>query len=230
MQFFIVVLLISFVFFLFSLYSLIKDDVSFIRAGVGPERVFNITFIVALAALFFARLFYIIFYQKIWLLNPFLFIVFPYFPGLSLTGGVLGGALSLAFLSGLKKIPFNRIFDIFSVSFLFSMPVGLLGFFLLSGKKLLSLEFGVTLAVYIFLLIFFIRFLTVFSERGRIKPGGMGYIFIMLFSIWSIAHNILFSNKILHLENLILGISFIVSLIIFFGPQAIHSSTRLRRK
>lgn len=222
MQFFILVLIGSFFVFLFFLYSLIKEDTVFMRQNIGSDRIFNLAFSLSLLALFFARLFYIIFSERFQLLNPFYFILISHSPGLSAVGAVLGGVLSLALLSRYLKMPFGHLLDRFSLAFVYSLPIGVLGYFILDGK-LLTTEAAATLGVCVLVILLFARVLVRLSERGEIKSGGLGYIFIMGFSFCKIVLNVIFGNASLGPENIILGVSFLVALIIYFG-----STTRIK--
>src|SRR3989344_3571191 len=104
MQFFFLILLTCLFIFLYCVYVLTNDDFIFLRRDVTMEKVFNIIFVGSLFSLFTARLFYGLFYSKGIFANVFVFLVFPYFPGLSLLGGVLGAGTFILFLAR-KKDP-----------------------------------------------------------------------------------------------------------------------------
>jgi len=97
MQFFIIVLIIDFVLFLFRLYHVANDDYVLIKKNKTLEDVFNVAFITALIALLISRFFHVFLNPQPVFLNPLGFLLFPYFPGLSLTGGVIGGSIFLLF-------------------------------------------------------------------------------------------------------------------------------------
>ncbi len=189
MSFFILVLLICLLIFLFSLYFLSHDDLIFLRKDISIEKIFNIAFMDFLVGLFFSRLFYGVFYKSSILLHPFIFILFPYFPGLSLTGGILGAAIFLYIYSKKKTIPISRIFDFLSISFLSALPIGILGYFFLSGPKL-SLQF---ILLFILSIVIFFAFIKYFRNRllkGKIKDGTTGFIFILVFSLLFFLFNV----------------------------------------
>lgn len=189
MHFFIIVLFICFLIFLFCIYFLSHDDLLFLRKDVTAERIFNLVFIDFVVGLFFARFFYGVFHNLSILLHPLIFVLFPYFPGLSLAGGVLGAVLFLILYSKNKNIPQGRMVDFFSISFLSALPVGIAGYFLLSEGKL-SIGAVILVLVYIAIFIFFIKFLREILLKGKIKDGTIGLIFLSLFSFISTVSNI----------------------------------------
>src|SRR3990167_7333740 len=93
MQFFILVLLVCLIVFLFCVHFLAKDDLILLRKDVSMEKFFNLIFLGAIFCLLSARLFYGIFHATTILLNPIVLLLFPYFPGLSLVLGAIGGAI-----------------------------------------------------------------------------------------------------------------------------------------
>lgn len=194
MQFFIFVLLICLFIFLFCVYSLSKDDFVLLRKDVSMDKLFNLIFLGSLFCLFGARLFYGIFYAKNILLNPFVFLFFPYFPGLSMVGGVVGAILAFLFLHYRKKIlPLGRISDFFSVAFLVTIPVGILGY------SLFLEEFYIIKTVYFMTsyIILFVFFLKVFLPQflsGKLKDGAITFLFLICFSVVSLIGNFI-ANK-----------------------------------
>ena len=92
MHFFIIVLIIGFVVFLFTLFFLSHEDFVFMRSNLPLDRVFNLAFVAGLLAFIFSRILYVFDNPSPALLSPLGFIVFPYFPGLSVVGGVVGAS------------------------------------------------------------------------------------------------------------------------------------------
>ena len=76
------------------------------------EVLFNVAFYTMGVGLLSARIVYIVLHFSFGFLNPLVFFLFPYFPGLSLTGGVVGGAV-FVLLYKRKRFPTGRIFDFF---------------------------------------------------------------------------------------------------------------------
>lgn len=218
MQFFFIVLIICFVIFLFSLYSFSHDDFILLRKDISTEDVFNYAFIAGALSLLFARIFYVLSNPDPAFLNPLVFLIFPYFPGLSLLGGVAGGCLVLLILARKKAFPIGRILDFFSLSFLASMPVGFIGYMLLSNDRSYLL-----ISQFFFFLLLFLVFVFVLIPRFRtdIKDGMLGLIFLIAISFNYLIKNFLNRSEVFGIENLvsvaILGIS--IAFIIKFFPK-----------
>ncbi len=216
MQFFILVLLICLFVFLYCVYLLANDDFIFLRRDVTMERLFNIIFLGGLISLFFARLFYGLFYAKNILLNPFVFLLFPYFPGLSLPGGVLGAGAMLLFLATRKKstLPLGRLADFFSIAFLITLPIGFLGYFMLSEDGSV-IRMGSLVITYLILFVVFLRFLLPQLLNGKFKEGTITLIFLISFSLINLVSNAFPTINILdfakNFENLILLATLIAS-------------------
>ena len=181
MQFFFIVLIFCLVLFLFRLYHVANDDYVLVKKNITLEEIFNCALVCSLSALFFARLFHALINPEPVFQSPLGFLLFPYFPGLSLLGGVVGGALSLFIYSRIKKFPMGRVFDFFTVSFAFILPFGLIGYFLFSqnfsigGIVLLGLFTLIGLGVNIYLY-------PKASSLG-IKDGSISILFLIFFSI-----------------------------------------------
>ena len=216
MQFFIVVLLICLFIFLYCVYVLSNDDFIFLRRDVSMERIFNIIFIGSLISFFAARIFYG-FSQTSIFLNPLLFILFPYFPGLSLLGGVIGGGMYLLFLKTRKEnsLPMARISDFFSIAFLISLPIGYIGFLMFSENTMM-IKSGLQAAAYLIAFIIFLKFSLPKLLNGMFKEGTIAFQFLVLFSIISLISNafpkIILLNYLKNFENIILILILLLSI------------------
>lgn len=185
MDFFLVLVLIfSFFIFLFCLHTLGRDDFVLLRKNLSMERIFNLAFINVLLALFFARLFYVVFNPSLQFLNPFVFFLFPYFSGLSLVGGIAGGAVFIVVFSTVSKMPVGRLFDLFFLSLLCALPFGFLANLLLNlFIKKTPIFFEVV--SFIFYATLFIFLLRLFLQE-KLKDGGTGLLFLLVFSLFSL--------------------------------------------
>lgn len=216
MQFFILVLIICLVLFLFKLYHLANDDYVLVKKNISLDSLFNVTFACCLVALLFARLFYVFLHPLPVFLSPLGFLLFPYFPGLSLTGGLLGGILALLFISKRRKYPLGRVFDFFAMSFLFVLPFGLVGYFLLSQ----DLTPGGILRLVLYLIIFFVANIYLYPKANslELKDGSSSVLFLIFFSLISLLCNALdnpgISYFISHKENFMLLAVLIISVIL----------------
>lgn len=214
MQFFIFVLLICLFIFLFCVYFLAKDDLILLRKDVSMEKFFNIIFLGSLICLLIARLFYGVFQAKNIILNPFVFLLFPYFPGLSLVGGVIGGGIFFLylFLNKKKQLPLGRIFDFCSIGFLVTLPVGILGYFMFAEEKFSVIRTISLMVVYVVLFMIFWKLFLPRMLSGKFKDGTITFLFIICFSIISlISHAIGNFKEIFFLENIILSLMFVAS-------------------
>ena len=233
MHFFIFILLICFFIFLFSLYLLVRDDFVLIRKDMTTERVFNIAFIIFVASIFCARVLYAILNWNGKFLNPLIFILFPYYPGLSMVGGVVGGVMFLLLLSKFRKIPIARLLDFFSISFLSAYPFGLLGYFLLSKVNILAFK---PITLFLVHILIFIIFLKIFLPRllnGTFKDGTIGLLFLISFSVISLVENFVGGGggKVyFSFEDLILLVMFVVSIVFVFRQERILSRIKKLKK
>jgi prolipoprotein diacylglyceryltransferase len=230
MQFFILVLLVCLFVFLYCVYVLSNDDFIFLRRDVTMEKLFNIIFIGALASLFFSRLFYG-FSAKNILSNPFVFMLFPYFPGLSLLGGVVGAGAYFLFLMRRQEnlLPLGRIYDFFSIAFLISLPIGFIGYSLFLGKGM-EIKLGVEAILYFSLFIVFLKFFLPRLLNGKLKEGTIAYLFLICFSVISLISNAFSKINILgyfkNFENIALILIFLSLLVML----ARHESLLLKIK
>lgn len=216
MQFFILVLLICLFVFLYCVFVLANDDFIFLRKDVTMERLFNMVFMGALISLLGARFFYG-FGAKDIFSNLLVFLLIPYFPGLSLLGGVVG--VGAYFLFSIRRrenqLPLERIFDFFSIAFLISLPIGFLGYILFSPGMESVIKLGTQAIAYFVLFIIFLKFFLPRLLSGKFKEGTVSLIFLICFSLVSLIANIFVRTDVLkylsNFENIILILIFILS-------------------
>ncbi len=181
MQYFIFLLLFLFLFFLFMLFVFCRDDFVLFRKNVDMEKVFNLAFLVGGMGLFFSRIFYVILFFKPVYLNPLAFLLFPYFPGLSLPGGLLGGSLFLAFLLRGKKYPEGRLFDFFilacSLTIVFGQIILFAAWYVFT-KQLLFNFLAEAMAIFLLFLLSYRVF-----KNHTLKEGSIGLAQVLFMSI-----------------------------------------------
>lgn len=222
MEYLIVVLLLCLVIYFFSLHVLAKEDLIFVRKNITLEALFNVSFSVLLVGLFLSRVVYVALNFEIGYLNPLVFFLFPYYPGLSFVGGVGGGIVFLYLLGRKRKFPTGRIFDFFALSLLAALPLGFLGTHLLLGMN--DLFSGLLMPV-IFLatVIFFAKILLPLNVRGEVKDGSLGSLVLTLISFTLFLANILNVKgnvkQSLNLENALYIIIFLGCLIFVFFKE-----------
>lgn len=202
MNFFILVLIFCLFVFLYFLYFLSHDDFVMLRNDISMEKIFNLAFLFSFVSLFFSRVFYVLFNPSPLFSNLLGFLLFPYFPGLSLAGALIGGFIFLAFFLKAKNFPFGRFLDFFSMSFLVASPFGLVGYFLLTVSKY-SLEHLSSILLLTILVIVFGRFILPRTLSGKLKDGSLSYVFLVTFpGIFFLISMILNKGFILSKENI----------------------------
>lgn len=112
------ILILAVIVFLFSLFALSKDDFIFLRKNVTLQEIFDTAFFVGVGALFFARVIFVLTHFSKNFLNPLVFFIIPYFPGLASSGLLIGGSIVLYGIAMRKKLPLGKFFDVFSLSLL----------------------------------------------------------------------------------------------------------------
>lgn len=209
-----ILLLVCFFFFLFALYVFMHDDFMMLRKNISMEQIFNIAFLTAGVALFAARLFYVLFNFSTDFLNPLVFFLFWYFPGLSLPAGIGAAVIFLTYYCMKKKIPLARLLDFFSLSVLAILPFGITGSLLLQGDYARA----VFIVPVLFLGIFFL-FSTVLlakQRRGDIKDGTLTLLFLLVFAGLMVVQEVLEERQMFHITDTILSLSIIVAALILF--------------
>lgn len=229
MHFLILVILLCFFIFLFSLYLLTRDDFVLIRKDVTLDMAFNMAFITFAVSVLSSRILYIILNPSLDFLNPLVFLLFPYYPGLSLVGGVAGGVLFLLTFGKYQKLPMGRLLDFFSISFLSALPIGTIGYFWLVGQNLFTIWQISLVLVYIVLFFVFIKILLPRLLSGRLKDGTIGLIFLISFA--SISLVVKFIGRVdnllnLGLEDLILVITLYASTVFLFRQEKLISKIK----
>ena len=225
MQFFILILTICLFIFLYYVFVLANDDFVFLRRDITMEKIFNIIFIGGLIGLFFARLFYG-FSEKNILSNPLVFLLFPYFPGLSLLGAVVGAGAYLLFLKTRREnsLPIGRMCDFFSIAFLISLSLGFVGCLIFSEGGILLVKIGVQAFLYFILFIIFLKFFLFRLLSGEYKEGAITFLFLICFSIINLVVNAFSKISILgyfkNFENIIL----IIMLLLSVGVLVYHEN------
>ncbi len=154
--------------FLFCLFVFSKDDFVLLRRNVTPQTIFDIAFFVGLGGLFFSRLFYALTHFSLNFLNPFVFFIIPYFPGLTASGLLFGGCSVLYLFAMRKKFPLGKLFDIFTLSFLLSTVMffaGRAGEVLYRKDFFLAAGFGIEACVLLILFILLQKLSNTFSWK-----------------------------------------------------------------
>ena len=232
MQPFIVIIFICLFLFLFFVYSLSREDFVLFRKSIPLEKVFNFVFITLAISLFFARVVYVVFHFAPGFLNPLVFFIFPYFPGLSLAGGALGGMLFILLFAQRYKLPTGRIFDIFSLSYVATLPcLYLLEQITLVLQKKHIMPFVLMASiVYIALYIFFFRLL----EKNKFIDGSIGYMATLAATSFIFLSKLLGpmtkSSFTLDPDDLLLIIVFFLSMLFLLQQEKIMPNLKKLRR
>lgn len=228
MQFYILVLVVCFLIFLFCLYLLAHDDFVLLRKDVSTEKVFNVAFLLAIFSLISGRVFFIVLNPSSNFLNPLVFLAFPYFPGLSLTGAVVGGAIISFFLSKKYKIPAGRFFDFSSFSFCASLPIGFLGSLFILGDKGNYIRIITIGPAYGLLFIIFLKFFMPLLLKGKIKEGTVGFLFLSFFSVISVINNFVERGRpfYFNIEDFVLIFTLLLSLAFVIKQEKISEKVK----
>lgn len=168
-----------FLIFLFVFYVLTVDDFVLFKKHITIETMFNLAFIAAVVSLLSARIFYVVFNFSSAYFNPLVFFLFPYFPGLSMGGAILGGAAYIVYYCKAEKLPLTRVSDFFALSFLASFPLKIL-VQIIGSKKLLEtavLAFGIVISYSLFAL-----FVLAFQKK-KLKEGSSGLMAVISFCL-----------------------------------------------
>jgi prolipoprotein diacylglyceryltransferase len=211
--------------FLYALYRLVKDDYIFIRKGISLEQTFDIAFIMLWISLFTSRFFYLLFHLK-----KGESILIDFFSlkngGLSLTGAILGGTIAIFLVSKYKRLPLGRLSDFISLSFLFALPLLFLANALFVKKNELLLVF-LNAIIYFVLMLFVVQFLYPKIMNRSFKEGMLAVLFLLLFSLISLATSLLTSLKSLQAfinpENIILSLLLITSIVLLIRQERTQS-------
>jgi prolipoprotein diacylglyceryltransferase len=190
----ILVLIPALLIFLYTLYKLSGDDHVLIRKNISLEQMFDATFITLWFCLVLSRIYFFIFDQKS---KGNVFIeFFTTRGGLSLTGAVVSGIIVLYLVAKYKKIPLGRLFDFFTLSFLFALPAGFAGIMLLHLKQpVVLIAYGVSAVIYLVSAILFRRFLFPKLLNRSIKEGTISVYFLFLFTLVSFGVSLIHTGK-----------------------------------
>ncbi len=226
-----VTLLIGFMLFLFTLYVLSREDFVFLRKNIILDDIFNVAFVTFFFTVFFSRFFYVLTHFETSYLNPLVFFLIPYFPGLSLTGGIIGGVLTLLVITKKKKYPRGRFLDFFAFALLSVLPIGyLIG---LADRGEHAIIFSLLPVLYYALLFFFfLRILLPRFLEGQLKDGMLGLLFLMNYALFTavlaIVKSLLDGTVWYAPETVILGLVFFISLYFYLKQGAQLNIRRLK--
>src|SRR5579872_2258012 len=130
------ILIFAIIIFFFVVFTFAKEDFILLRKNISLVTIFDVAIVCGLIGLLTGRIGYVALHYSISFLNPLVFFIIPYFPGLSSGGFLLGTVVSLYFFAKWKKVPTGRVYDIFS----FALMVSLFLFFLIEGVSMIFIK------------------------------------------------------------------------------------------
>ncbi|MBI2442811.1 MAG: prolipoprotein diacylglyceryl transferase [Candidatus Levybacteria bacterium] len=228
MIFYFLFLLVGMITFLFSVYELGKDDMTFIRKNVSLDGLFTTAFLTMGVGILFARVFYVLFHFNSNYLNPLMFFLIFYYPGLSFPGGLLIGAIFLLFYARRKKMPLGHTVDYFGLALLSAMPFGYIANAFLepfSTYKHVFLPVIVTALFTIGAGILLPR-----THRHELKAGTLGASSILVVSFINFLTNVLNRTQAGELSitstDIVSLVTFLTSLIFFIKQEYILAKVK----
>ncbi len=214
--------------FLFTLYEVSKDDTLFIRKNVTLDNLFTLAFFTVGIGLLFARIFYVIVDFSLTYLNPLVFFLIMYYPGLSFPGGLTAAAVFLLFYARRKKMPLGHTFDFFGISLLSAMPFGYVATMFLNPFNpfqhvflpiVVAVLYGIGVGV-----------LLPRSHRNELRAGTLGTSSILVISfvifLTSVFHSINKGVFSLSIADIISLSTFLISLLFFIKQEYIFSKVK----
>jgi hypothetical protein len=217
--------IIAFIFVLFLLFELSKNDFVLLRKNVSQHELFDKAFLSMLVGLFLGRVFYIVDIHNFSIFNPFRFFHLLKVPGLSLFGFLIGSLPLLYYLLRKKKVV-SRIFDIFFIS-LFPLFIHTL---ITRNYSLIIPDIAIKIVLFIAgvgLLYVFIQFF----KNYTLKDGSITLIILMLIALDIFVYGLTGTQKplvaFLSLSQILSVIIFLTSIVLFFNNQNI---LRLKKK
>lgn len=149
-------ILIAIIIFFFVVFSFAKEDFILLRKNISLATIFDIAFLSGLIGLLTGRIGYVALHYSSRFLNPLVFFIIPYFPGLSSGGFLLGSVISVYLLALWKKVPTGRVYDIFS----FALIMAGICFFFIESISILFTKAYVAAGEYgLFVLVLLVIFL-----------------------------------------------------------------------
>ncbi len=212
---FFTIFLIAFFLSLFCFYYYSRDDYFFIRKTITMEQLFNVIFIGSFWGVVSARVVYVVLHPTVAISNPLVLFSIPDNSGFSLLGGITGCFIAFIFLTKRRKILVGRFLDYIAISLLAALPVGFLGNYIFF-KRTNTVETVYLTVLYMVLFVFFTKVLFPKFQRGNLKEGSISLLFLIMYSLVSLLHDIvlLYKNEVLLKTEdfLFIGLFFIAAM------------------
>ena len=197
-----------------------------IRRDIKPDLVYDLSFYIIVGSIIGARIYYIFFFDLKGFLNDPVAIFKVWQGGLSIHGGILGGAVTGLIFSKIRKISFWKLADLISPSIILGQAIGRIGCFLngccfgMPMEPFCGMKNHPT-QIYE-LILDFIGFLLLWNLRKKVTfEGGLFLLYLMMYSVIRIivtqfrADNLYLWNTNLTLADLTSVTIFIIAMILF---------------
>lgn len=228
MIFYFLFLLFGLIAFLFTLFEMGKDDTVFIRKNISLDELFTLAFLATGVGIFFSRFFYVAFHFTTAYLNPLVFFLVFYFPGLSFPGGLLASCIFLFFYARKKKMPLGHTLDFFGLALLSAMPFGYIANLFLEPFSPFKHVFLPVIVWALFVI--GVGILLPRTLRRELKSGTLGTSSILVVSFINFLTNVLSSVNnglfLLSSADFISIFMFVVALLFFIKQEYIFSKVK----
>ncbi len=197
--------------FLFSFYSLSKEDFYFIRKGITLDDLFNIVFIGIFWGIIASRVVFVLMHMNA-TSNLFFYLFTLSAFNASIPGFIIGTLLAIGVTSARRNILYWKMLDYVSIAFLSAFPWMILG---ISGNIYAFL-------LYLVLLFFFILVLLPNYRKSSLKEGSISLLFVIMFSLVSLLENIFIlynNNKLPEIEDYFYIFLFFISSLLLIRSQ-----------
>lgn len=212
-----IIAIVTFLVFLFTFYVLAKDDFVYLRKNITLEQLFDTIFLGLPITLLLSRILFVAFHPSWAYINPFVFFIVPYFPGLFVGGGMLGAGIFLYVFTRDKKIPSMRLADELSLAFLAASSVYFLMTGLIEGigHHMIAIASGVLCVLY---LVGYFLVRSLFAKERWLDGAVAAFVLVMhsLFSLLYVTIMVVLTRKFMLTPDNIFYIALLLVSIGFF--------------
>jgi hypothetical protein len=139
-------------------------------------------------------------------------------------GGIAGAGVLIFLYSRYKEMPMGKMLDLFALSFMGVLPLGLIGDFMIHLGKT-SLFSALLFISSILMLFLFAKVIYPLSGKGEIKDGSLGLISSAIFSFFYFTIKLFLNVKdfsFLNLENILILVVLFSSLILLVNQEIMN--------
>lgn len=208
---------VGFILGVFYVFRLARNDIILIRNNVTEEIILDMIVMSSFFGLLGARFFYVVTHFGSFGFDILKWVLFTYFPGLNLLGGIIFSLGFLILISKARNLPTLLILDFATIGFLIAAPFGFLGTFLTGVVGRFPVHLVLAILMIIFLGIYFYV-----EKKSLIRQDGIITLtFLGVFAIVTFGFDFARSDRILlrflsfnQLISIIVGLSCLIGIII----------------